>query len=119
MAKKRVIKKKKVAKKKTTKKIVTPKDAPSLRGLPGILKEDCPPMPSVKPPKPDVSEPVIEQTVIHIEIKIPEPELTPEPVNVNCVKCSTLTKSTVACVKCSALMCITCAGHSPCPRCGV
>ncbi len=106
MAKKRVIKKKKVAKKKTTKKrIVTPKDAP-------LIVE---PITEVILPVP---APGLVTAVPIVAAPIPEPE-EPKIEPVPCAKCGHLTSEIVFCPKCPALMCITCAGHSPCPRCGV
>ncbi len=94
-------KKKKVAKKK----IVTPKDAP----------KDVTELPELSEPESTLVEELATE-LIPIEA-IPGP--VPEPEPVNCAKCGTLTKHMVACGKCGALMCITCSGHSPCPRCGV
>ncbi len=103
--------KKKVVKKKAKKKIVTPKDVPLPIPPPMIEMGEASLKETEIPMRMPTLSPTLEPTIEQIE--------TPEPEPVNCAKCGTLTKHTVACNKCGALICITCSGHSPCPRCGV
>lgn len=91
---------KKAKKRKAKKKITTPKVALSAE------------------PEIEISAPIEE---LVFSEPAPKPVESPKPEPAKCTKCgNTFERSEmVACPKCSALMCKTCAGHSPCPRCGV